>query len=99
MKIKVDDSEINVHFKKIDSEDISADMSTGSRSYRDLVDLPTLNGEPIIGDMHESDPTVPEWAKSETKPEYTAEEIGALSKNDEMSYADILEIWKQYFNE
>lgn len=27
----------------------------------------------------ESDPTVPEWAKTETKPEYTAWEVGALS--------------------
>ena len=28
--------------------------------------------------MKESDPTVPAWAKAETKPAYTAEEVGAL---------------------
>lgn len=28
--------------------------------------------------LEETDPTVPEWAKSPTKPKYTAEEVGAL---------------------
>ena len=30
----------------------------------------------------ETDPTVPAWAKAENKPEYTAEEVGAMSKTD-----------------
>lgn len=29
-------------------------------------------------EVEETDPTVPEWAKAETKPTYTAEEVGAL---------------------
>lgn len=29
----------------------------------------------------ESDPTVPEWAKAKEKPKYTADEVGALSKD------------------
>lgn len=29
----------------------------------------------------ETDPTVPDWAKAETKPTYTAEEVGALPKH------------------
>lgn len=30
----------------------------------------------------ETDPTVPAWAKTEKKPTYTADEVGALSKNE-----------------
>lgn len=32
--------------------------------------------------IKETDPTVPEWAKSPKKPKYTAEEVGALSADD-----------------
>ena len=31
--------------------------------------------------FEETDPTVPAWAKTENKPEYTADEVGALSKS------------------
>lgn len=30
--------------------------------------------------IEESDPTVPEWAKADTKPTYTADEVGAIAK-------------------
>jgi hypothetical protein len=46
----------------------------------------------------EQDPTVPDWAKQENKPTYTAEEIGALGEDSEMSYADIKSIWDATFN-
>lgn len=32
--------------------------------------------------IEETDPTVPEWAKAETKPTYTANEVGAISQGD-----------------
>lgn len=32
--------------------------------------------------IEETDPTVPEWAKAETKPTYTAAEVGAISQSD-----------------
>lgn len=32
--------------------------------------------------VEETDPTVPEWAKAETKPTYTADEVGAISQDD-----------------
>lgn len=51
-----------------------------SRSYNDLEDKPKLNGETIVGDMVETDPTVPNWAKAPTKPDYNAEEVGAIPK-------------------
>lgn len=45
----------------------------------------------------ETDPTVPEWAKSPTKPSYTPGEIGALSIDDaEANYAKKSDITKIY---
>lgn len=32
--------------------------------------------------VEETDPTVPEWAKAEIKPTYTADEVGAISQDD-----------------
>lgn len=32
--------------------------------------------------IEETDPTVPEWAKAETKPTYSAEEVGAIAQAD-----------------
>lgn len=46
--------------------------------YNKLKHLPKLDGRPIIGDIPELDPTVPTWAKAPTKPEYSAEEVGAI---------------------
>lgn len=46
--------------------------------YNKLKNLPKLDGRPIIGDIPELDPTVPAWAKSPTKPDYNAEEVGAI---------------------
>lgn len=39
------------------------------------------NGGGGGGIAEEKDPTVPEWAKQPTKPTYTAEEVGAVSKD------------------
>ena len=46
--------------------------------YNKLKHLPKLDGRPIIGDLPELDPTVPGWAKAPSKPEYNAEEVGAI---------------------
>lgn len=35
-----------------------------------------------LNNLDETDPTVPEWAKAETKPTYTAEEVGAATAED-----------------
>ena len=50
----------------------------GPKSYKNLDDLPKLDGRLIIGDIQELDPTVPAWAKAPTKPEYKANEVGAV---------------------
>lgn len=51
----------------------------GTDNYEELKNLPKLNGEVFIGDKNEIDPTVPLWAKSNSKPSYKPEEIGVES--------------------
>lgn len=38
--------------------------------------------------IEETDPTVPEWAKAESKPTYSASEVGAISQSDLQSATD-----------
>lgn len=60
----------------------------GTSDYRQLSNLPSLNGRKIIGDIEEQDPTVPEWAK-EPFPPVSTEEFAKLSaKVGEMLPAD-----------
>lgn len=40
----------------------------GTNDYRQLSNLPSLNGRKIIGDISETDPTVPGWAKEPFPP-------------------------------
>lgn len=52
----------------------------------DVSDIPTkvsdlTNDAGFISSYTETDPTVPSWAKSVTKPTYTAQEVGALPSN------------------
>lgn len=48
--------------------------------------------------MKEKDPTVPEWAKQEKKPEYKPDEIGAIGVEDEMTLEDIISMMNSVFN-
>lgn len=66
--------------------------------YEKLKNLPTLNGVPMLGEMQETDPTVPEWAKEPGKPEYTPEEIGAIGEKEAMTLGEIEEIFNSIFN-
>lgn len=65
----------------------------GVKDYRYLANKPSINGTELYDNYNEIDPTVPDWAKTEFKPEYTPEEIGAINVDDEMSLADIKAIW------
>ena len=68
-------------------------MSTND--YNKLINLPTLNGVVIKGEMTEADPTIPDWAKSENPP--SSKDIGALTENDMKSLSgdDIETLWNQ----
>ncbi len=50
--------------------------NTGTWDYEKLENLPKLDGEVIVGNVQEKDPTVPIWAKSSEKPVYSQEDIG-----------------------
>lgn len=68
-----------------------------SGSYIDLMDKPTLNGKTILGDMEETDPTVPSWAKTPTRQVYTADDVGAIGKNDlqEIGIIELENLWEE----
>ena len=72
--------------------------SGGTSDYLDLYNKPSINGKELIGNFDEEDPTVHPWAKEALKPEYTAEEVGAVSVENEMSFADIKSAWDTIFN-
>lgn len=63
--------------------------------YNTLNNKPTLNGFTIQGDMHELDPTVPEWAKAPEKPQYSADDVGAIPVGAmiELDEGDLEEMW------
>lgn len=68
-----------------------------NRNYNELLNLPKLDGRLIIGDIPELDPTVPAWAKKPTKPEYKAEEVGAIPEGtilvlDDGAFWEMLEM-------
>lgn len=72
---------------------------SGTTNYENLSNQPQINGITLTGNKtasdldlqpagnyltQETDPTVPEWAKQATKPEYTAAEVGALPSSTEI---------------
>lgn len=57
--------------------------------YNNLSNKPRLNDVEIKGDMYESDPTVPGWAKAPTKPSYTPSEINAVNADNVIPIEDI----------
>lgn len=73
-----------------------ADEIKLSKDYNSLENLPKLDGRTIIGDIPELDPTVPDWAKTPTKPEYSAEEVGAIPEGAMvmLDAGDFAEMWE-----
>ena len=67
----------------------------GTNDYNKLKNKPKLNGNEIIGDVEEIDPTVPTWAKAETRPVYTPEDIGAMAEGSvtSVSTTKLDELW------
>lgn len=76
---------------------VAEGLPSGTTDYNDLTNKPKLNGKVIQGEMAEEDPTVPEWAKNDTKPAYSPSEIGAVNVNNTVSLKDIDEMFKQVF--
>lgn len=69
----------------------------GTKNYNQLVNKPSINGTELVGNYDEIDPTVPNWAKNDTKPTYTPEEVGSIDRNDEIQLSDIKTLWDSVF--
>lgn len=67
----------------------------GTNDYNKLKNKPKLNGNEIIGEVEEIDPTVPLWAKAETRPVYTPEDVGAMAEGSvtSVSIEELNELW------
>lgn len=67
----------------------------GTTDYEKLRNKPKLNGNEIIGEVEEIDPTVPLWAKAETRPVYTPEDVGAMAEGSvtSVSIKELNELW------
>lgn len=100
---KMDISE-DIEMKMETSEDIDFNIKEEIHKvyeddYEKLRNLPSLNGEKIVGNVKERDPTVPNWAKQSSKPSYTANEVGAVDDGNALSLAEIDEIFNGLFDE
>jgi len=91
MTIEVDD-DLDMSVED-ESQEIGMDVGEVSEvvssDYEKLNHLPSINGTVLIGNYDEIDPTVPEWAKTDLKPSYTADEINAVDNNAEITTASI----------
>ena len=96
-----DDLEFDSEFSTPETLSLEGDIGVihpvTANDYRKLVNKPHINGTELYDNYDEIDPTVPLWAKENTKPEYTAEEVGALNEDAEMSLTDVKGIWDMIF--
>ena len=69
----------------------------GTYDYQELINKPSINGVELFENYDEIDPTVPDWSKEPTKPNYTADEVGAIDEDNEVPFADLLSAWRGIF--
>lgn len=91
-----------MNLEMVDAEELKLKLGEfidtgGTKDYRKLINKPTINGTELVENYDEIDPTVPDWAKADKKPNYTSDEVGAVNRNDEMALQTIYNIWNQYF--
>ena len=67
------------------------------KDYQKLDNKPSINGTELYDNYDEIDPTVPGWAKTQSKPSYTADEIGAVSGQDTIKYDEIDRMFNAVF--
>lgn len=95
--ILMQDIQMNIQDEsdKLQIEILDEKFVEGTSDYNKLKNKPKLNGNEIIGEVEEIDPTVPTWAKAETRPVYTPEDIGAMAEGSVASVStnELDEIW------
>lgn len=79
-----------------ESPTLHAEVQTvaSTSDYNELQNIPRLNGELLMGDVSEVDPTVPSWAKTNNKPEYSADEVGAISEDSAITLKELEDMFK-----
>ncbi len=98
MNIQDESDKLQIEINE-DKETISLDLDEkfveGTNDYNKLKNKPKLNGNEIIGEVEEIDPTVPTWAKAETRPVYTPEDVGAMAEGSvtSVSTSELDELW------
>lgn len=80
--ILMQDIQMNIQDEsdRLQIEALDEKFVEGTSDYNKLKNKPKLNGNEIIGEVEEIDPTVPLWAKAETRPVYTPEDVGAMAE-------------------
>lgn len=95
--ILMQDIQMNIQDEsdKLQIESLDEKFVEGTSDYNKLKNKPKLNGNEIIGEVEEIDPTVPTWAKAETRPVYTPEDVGAMAEGSVtfVSTTEIDELW------
>lgn len=90
IQMNIQDESDKLQFEALDEKFVE-----GTSDYNKLKNKPKLNGNEIIGEVEEIDPTVPLWAKAETRPVYTPEDIGAMAEGSvtSVSTTELDELW------
>lgn len=95
--ILMQDIQMNIQDEsdRLQIEALDEKFVEGTSDYNKLKNKPKLNGNEIIGEVEEIDPTVPTWAKAETRPVYTPEDIGAMAEGSVtyVSTTELDELW------
>ena len=95
--ILMQDIQMNIQDEsdKLQIEALDEKFVEGTSDYNKLKNKPKLNGNEIIGEVEEIDPTVPLWAKAETRPVYTPEDVGAMAEGSvtSVSITELDELW------
>lgn len=95
--ILMQDIQMNIQdeSEKLQIESLDEKFVEGTSDYNKLKNKPKLNGNEIIGEVEEIDPTVPTWAKAETRPVYTPEDVGAMAEGSvtSVSTTELDELW------
>ena len=97
MQMRIDGGDLNLS-ATMQNEAVGLELDSRvemSMDYNALYNKPKLDGRTIQGDIREQDPTVPEWAKAQTRPTYTAEDVGAIGRGEltEIPLADLEALW------
>ena len=91
-------------FAYVDNHNTNAEAHNDIRGLIDAITVPTKvseleNDSGYLTSYTETDPTVPEWAKAEAKPKYTADEVGARPNTWMPTAAQVGAATEEYVNQ